>query len=623
HLKGGSVAQVCKTNCTEALPSMRRCQHLTAYGFLMAAKIQISRTSWLCVFRRYHSPDLADHRYGELQREGGGRRPPTPLVDDKNYRPTERLAVVQDPNGSSSESAFDALDQLYITILSSAPRQSQLIPVLCAIIHLSLAASQIDQLFGLTEGETRLLLRGLHSVLNVPSKETVIFAHHAFFGDFIRNPDRSGSFCVHAGPFQRTNNFLLSHVLRFIVSLPPSGAVAELFPLIGAINPDYIFDSKVHHYPYPYRHNGADLASIVSWFKNSPSAPADLIQLWQDYVFMFFIDTIHLWTQSPSVQHIVSPSAELLRILVSLGLLRHTLSDLPHTLDLTWTDLRTTLCSLRPNVVGNEQVLSVHQPQAAYPKWAARTLALRFIGAMVKNHIDTDGGVNPSASRDAVLLYNVNSSIFDLAEAYKRSQYDLGCGISFLVRLSPPCPVLHRELWHIPPSEIWSSPLNGNRLIRHVSKWLESFPDSTMELITFHRKCADAVAVIWHSLLPDHRYSISTFTFCPDIEERDWCSRVSKYNDMISCFHEPRQLSRILVAACIAPGLSLDPNSEWNSEYIYSLALPGYRSAKMTGRKGGIYHGIYTGKKKGSLMLLPEELAYVLPVDRELLPAPE
>ncbi|KAJ6484249.1 hypothetical protein C8R45DRAFT_1099386 [Mycena sanguinolenta] len=54
------------------------------------------------------------------------------FIDDKNYRPTQRLAVVQGPNSSGSELPFDTLDQLYMTILQSAPRQSQLVPILTA-----------------------------------------------------------------------------------------------------------------------------------------------------------------------------------------------------------------------------------------------------------------------------------------------------------------------------------------------------------------------------------------------------------------------------------------------------------------------------------------------------------
>ncbi|KAJ6482646.1 hypothetical protein C8R45DRAFT_1054106 [Mycena sanguinolenta] len=53
------------------------------------------------------------------------------FVDDRNYRPTERLsAMVQDTNGTDFGSVFDTLDQLYMNILCSAPRQDRLLPVL-------------------------------------------------------------------------------------------------------------------------------------------------------------------------------------------------------------------------------------------------------------------------------------------------------------------------------------------------------------------------------------------------------------------------------------------------------------------------------------------------------------
>ncbi|KAJ6484234.1 hypothetical protein C8R45DRAFT_1099374 [Mycena sanguinolenta] len=435
------------------------------------------------------------------------------FIDDKNYRPTQRLAVVQDPNLSPSGSAFNTLDQLYVTILSSAPRQSQIIPILCAIVCLRVETGQIEHLFALEEGETRLLLRGLHSVLHVPREDKdPISSHHASFLDFLKYPDRSGNFCVStltrkiglarsllqfcAGPFQFPNTRLLSCLVPFIVLLPPSGAIAELFPLIESINPDYIFDPKERESGYDY------IKVILSWFKNAWSA------------------------ECPSVEHIVSPSPELLRIVVSMGLLRYHLWELPTKLDMTWTDLTPALCSLRPKFVGDEHALPIHQPQAVYP-WAARDVALRLIRKLVKNHIETDGGVNPSACRDAVFRTSIRG--LGIKDAYTYIQQDLGSDISYLVRLSSPCPELYRELWSIPPSDLWSSWPSGNKLIHNVSKWLESFPDSTMELITF-----------WQQAVPDHdRHRISRFNPSPNFWEREWCGRVPHYNEMVLELHLP------------------------------------------------------------------------------------
>ncbi|KAJ6456883.1 hypothetical protein C8R45DRAFT_880534, partial [Mycena sanguinolenta] len=123
------------------------------------------------------------------------------FIDDKSYRPTQRLAIVQGADCTGSESAFNPLDQLYMAILSSAPRQSELTPVLCAIVNFRVRPEEIDQLFRLAQSETRLLLRGLHSLLVVPSHDddddnpgNKIGAHHASFLDFLNNPSRSRNF---------------------------------------------------------------------------------------------------------------------------------------------------------------------------------------------------------------------------------------------------------------------------------------------------------------------------------------------------------------------------------------------------------------------------------------------
>ncbi|KAF7334870.1 putative nwd2 protein [Mycena sanguinolenta] len=448
------------------------------------------------------------------------------FIDDKNYRPTERLAVVQDPNNSASESAFDTLDQLYMTILSSAPRQSQLIPILRNSVN--------------TE-EPPFCAR-----CDVPSEDKdndEIFSHHASFVDFLNNPDRSGSLCVGilnnrislaryllqfvAGPLQRTNIYTLSNLIHFIVSLPPSGGVAELFPLIGSVNTDYIFDP----FPYTfYREKYDDLASVISWLKKNPSAPADVIQLWEDYAFMLSINMPWFAESTASVKHNVSPSPELLRTLVSMGLLRYQLWELPTKLDLTWTDL---MCSLRPQFNADARVLPVHQPQTALP-WVTRDLALQLIRKMVKNHVDTNGGVNLSACREAVMLSNAEVFLHGIESAYSISQYWLGRDISYLVRLSPPCPVLYRELQSIPPSGIWLSEPSGYTLIHHVSKWLESFPNSTMELITF-----------WQQAMPEHG-CYHTSTPNADYEESHWRDCVGYYNDTIVKLHLPDSFKFIL-----------------------------------------------------------------------------
>ncbi|KAF7372927.1 hypothetical protein MSAN_00499400 [Mycena sanguinolenta] len=245
--------------------------------------------------------------------------------------------------------------------------------------------------------------------------------------------------------------------------------------------------------------------------QNSPSAPKDVIQLWEDYAFMATIDIMRYRGCDPSVERFIYQSPELLRILLVMSLLRHKLWKVPTILETTWTNLRTLLCGFGPNSVGDE----IHQLQMVSP-WAARDLALHLIRRMVKNHTDTDGGVRPSASRNAV-LYNAEYSVFNLEDSYIRSQCSLGRDISYLIRLSPPCPVL----------------LSDRTFIHHVSKWLESFPDSTMKL-TF-----------WRQAVPNADIHVSTVS--SDIwEEQEWCRCVRSYNDMIVWLKLPDGLKIIV-----------------------------------------------------------------------------
>ncbi|KAF7350764.1 NACHT domain-containing protein [Mycena sanguinolenta] len=217
------------------------------------------------------------------------------FIDDKSYRPTERLKVVQDTNSPGFDSAFDPLDQLYTTILSSAPRRSEFMPILY--------------------GETQLLLRGLHSVLQIPSdNHDSISSHHASFLDFLDNPNRSRNFTVgtshHRIELARSLlKFCGGHLLEpkelcvvgldvhcnltpFIASLPVSAEVTELIPLIASINPDYIFD----HEPTSFERG---VESMLSWLREIPSPPHDVIRLWEDYKFIIH-GLVHSGTSSYS-----------------------------------------------------------------------------------------------------------------------------------------------------------------------------------------------------------------------------------------------------------------------------------------------------------------------------------
>ncbi|KAJ6465446.1 hypothetical protein C8R45DRAFT_1174019 [Mycena sanguinolenta] len=435
------------------------------------------------------------------------------FIDYKNYRPTQQLAVVQDANSTSSQSAFDPLDQLYMTILSSAPRQSELIPILGAIVHLRASAEDIDAVFRLPEGETRLLLRSLHSVLDIPTDEKRISSHHASFLDFLHNPGRSRTFCVgnlqhrtdlariileaYVGPHEDRytflSRFLQYQLMPFIQSLPPSAEVAELLPLIGTIDPECIF--AIFDNDVPRR--------MLAWLKKIPSASRDLIKLWEDYECMVSLKKTVQQGQYLSVAHIFPCSPEFLRILTSLVMFRYeSLCKLRSLLDLTWAEMRTSICGPSSNVASDQ-----HVPLVLAVRLAFRDVALQCIRKMVKNHLNMGGQVYSWETRDAALEFirrtgrnhiGVNATHKHIIE-----QCELANGISYLVRLSPPYPGLYRELWCIPIDPTW---LRGSSLIYHVSKWLEvghgnmgqrfvdigflrqAFPDPPMELIAFWKQ---------------------------------------------------------------------------------------------------------------------------------------
>jgi hypothetical protein len=121
------------------------------------------------------------------------------FIDDKQFRPVDRLDIVLGLKSTTSGSPFDALDQLYHQILCGVPMDfhSQLLGILAVIrAGFILWISQIEQLLELEMGDIRLILRGLHSIIRIPEHDGNLWVHHASFLDFLDDPSRSGPFCV-------------------------------------------------------------------------------------------------------------------------------------------------------------------------------------------------------------------------------------------------------------------------------------------------------------------------------------------------------------------------------------------------------------------------------------------
>ncbi|KAJ6509762.1 hypothetical protein DFH09DRAFT_1435410 [Mycena vulgaris] len=120
------------------------------------------------------------------------------FVDDREFRPTERLAaVVENLPAECGTLPFHALDELHLQILRDVPFQSRIIAILCFIIHgsiLPLSRVHIEQLLGMDRGDLARALRRLHSLLLVPPNGGDISLHHKSFRDFLLDPNRSGEF---------------------------------------------------------------------------------------------------------------------------------------------------------------------------------------------------------------------------------------------------------------------------------------------------------------------------------------------------------------------------------------------------------------------------------------------
>jgi hypothetical protein len=128
--------------------------------------------------------------------------------------PTKQLALVLKPDPM----AFSDLDQLYNQILSVYPCTVNVVEVLGIISasHGDLAEA-IEDIFEMEDGELKLVLRGLSSLikdgnkkrLNLNSSKGVIsyviphFAHwHASFSDYLFDSSRSGPFHVHRREYE-------------------------------------------------------------------------------------------------------------------------------------------------------------------------------------------------------------------------------------------------------------------------------------------------------------------------------------------------------------------------------------------------------------------------------------
>ena len=122
--------------------------------------------------------------------------------------PTKQLALVLKPDPT----AFSDLDQLYTQILSVYPSEVNIVQLLGIISesHGELA-EVMEDIFGMEEGELKLVLRGLSSLMKDENHEnyhegttSYVIPHfaHASFGDYLFDSSRSGLFHVNQEEYE-------------------------------------------------------------------------------------------------------------------------------------------------------------------------------------------------------------------------------------------------------------------------------------------------------------------------------------------------------------------------------------------------------------------------------------
>ncbi|KAJ7489271.1 hypothetical protein FB451DRAFT_1080788 [Mycena latifolia] len=418
------------------------------------------------------------------------------FIDDKSFRPPERLEVIMggvtDPD---CESPFETLDQLYTQILSDVRARPRLLRILTVITaKLDLSVPDIEKLLDLKPGDVLLALRGLHSVLKLwtPSlgsedhdEDLHLDVHHASFLDFLKDPIRSGIF--HIGGSHRThlardilkiyneptvNRYgdLAWHLgprgLAYLTSPPTS---PEFLPLLHAINPDFVF------YPSPH-HSAVAAERIVDWLKKIRPVPYDLIQIWEDYLFMLLYADIRVNEMGPpNFDHcslVFQTCLQFCRYSHTFEFFCHGLfdqsvqfCDIRLLLDWSWGDMRAAFSPVRA-ILGTDQKkiygLWLSTPGRCPPPYRG-ICSSSILSKLARN-----------------CLYTIRK-LFTGEIPWKQFCRSIN-GWSYLLRSCPPCPDL---LGQFEPVSASSNIFRycGVADLQNIVQWLKTFPQPPSELL--------------------------------------------------------------------------------------------------------------------------------------------
>ncbi|KAJ7266135.1 hypothetical protein C8J57DRAFT_1718130 [Mycena rebaudengoi] len=434
------------------------------------------------------------------------------FIDDKQFRPTDQLAIIQNlcPH---SDSPFAALDQVYSQILSGVPIRyhAKLRDILSAIILLDwypALPEDLEGLLALESGDVRLVLRGLHSLLEMDSALDGIHVHHASFRDFLSDQNRSSIFYINSDhqriklaglvlkalayiddDFNTTTQIAHSVWTRYLPSVPPS---VELLPLFQCFTPDW-FD-WTHRF---WEDIEPDMLELHAWLIKLDPVPREVIQWLDDYMFICSYEPVN-WPNidqnTPlSLQSIRQLQAQmdssvtidacreallrtpqLLRIFQLCQLLQSThfgglgFPAMRIVLDLSWDDMRAVIRSL-------------HEITAEEPTEVP-------IMSLTLNTLCQENAIQSLVCKDIACGFirlvqqmgkpNVNVSLWgQYIRSSPHSNPELLCGLRRLV--SP------QGL----PGISQAIKLSGPFEFHDVLQWLKSFRDPPMDLIEQWEHC--------------------------------------------------------------------------------------------------------------------------------------
>ncbi|KAF9461835.1 hypothetical protein BDZ94DRAFT_1220850 [Collybia nuda] len=137
------------------------------------------------------------------------------FIDDADSRPTAQLDIVL---SGKTNPAYLEMDQLYLNILSMVRKPRDLLVQVLGIIMVAerrICALDVDLILNLPPGETSLVLRRLHPILD-SADDNHISVLHGTFSDFLCDSDRAGKFFVnldehHAAFAQRCLEYMASY----------------------------------------------------------------------------------------------------------------------------------------------------------------------------------------------------------------------------------------------------------------------------------------------------------------------------------------------------------------------------------------------------------------------------